>query len=445
MDLDRLWKNTQDELAIVLAPQVYKTFVSPTHLIALQDHTATIACPYSYIAQQNHQRYHSFFKNALDRQTKSQNTLHFVVQPPVKSLEDLAPAGPLFSSPPSIQPSSHLYPHFTFANFIVGNTNNFAYAASQGIISHPGTTYNPFFIWGGVGVGKTHLMQAVGHELLLKNPSLKLRYFPAETFGNELVNALKTKNISRFKEKYRSLDCILVDDVQFIAGKEYIQEEFFHTFNALHLSGRQIILTSDRRPSNIDNLDDRLASRFLGGLTVDIQPPDYETRLAIIHQITRRLQIDLDPEAANLIAQNVTTNVRDLQGQLQAIIVRSQTQKISPINTDFVRHFFHPPSYIPLLKSDKLTSRHIIATCAKFFNVKTGDLVGHSRKKELTLARHYTAYLLLTEINLPLKTVGLLLGNRDHTSIMHARDKIQQLLSTNPPCQQLIHQLKQLL
>ncbi|MDD4136131.1 MAG: chromosomal replication initiator protein DnaA, partial [Candidatus Shapirobacteria bacterium] len=337
-----------------------------------------------------------------------------------------------------------LHPKYTFENLIVGNSNNFAFAAAQGIVKNPGLSYNPFFIWGGVGVGKTHLMQAIGHELLKNNPDLKIKYFSAETFSNELVNALKTKNMNQFKEKYRNLDCILVDDIQFIAGKEYTQQEFFHTFNALHMNGKQVILTSDRKPSEIDHLEDRLVSRFMGGLTVDIQLPDYEMRIAIISQKIEEKGISITPEAVEFLANNTESNIREIEGKLQQITIQSLSQQIGEVDLQFVQNFFNPNknSTINDLRSTQLNPRHIISVCAKHFNIKTSDLCGKSRKKELVNARHITAYLLLTQINLPLEEVGHLLGGRDHTSIMHARDKIINDFSTNPQTRQLINQIK---
>jgi chromosomal replication initiator protein len=286
-------------------------------------------------------------------------------------------------------------------------------------------------------------MQAIGHELLKKNPDLKIKYFSAENFGNELISALKTKTMNQFKEKYRNLDCILVDDIQFIAGKEYTQQEFFHTFNALHMNGKQVILTSDRKPSEIDHLEDRLVSRFMGGLTVDIQLPDYEMRIAIISQKIEEKGISITPEAVEFLANNIESNIREIEGKLQQITVQSLSQQTGEIDLQFVQNFFNPN-----LQSNthnlitNLTSRHIISVCAKHFNIKTSDLCGKSRKKELVTARHIAAYLLLTQINLPLEEVGHLLGGRDHTSIMHARDKITNDFSTNPQTRQLINQIK---
>lgn len=443
MDLDRLWKNTQEELRVVLAPAVYQTYVSKTQLVGLQNNTATISCPYSYFINVIRQRYYQFFKSALDNQTKSDTNLIFIVQEIIKN-EESTSSTPLLSYIPKISPiNSGLHPKYTLENLIVGNSNNFAFAAAQGIIKNPGLSYNPFFIWGGVGVGKTHLMQAVGHELLKNNPEYKIKYFPAETFGNELISALKSKNINQFKDKYRHADCILVDDIQFIAGKEYIQEEFFHTFNALHLNGKQIILTSDRKPSDIKDLQDRLVSRFMGGLTVDIQPPDFEMRSAIIIQKALEKGIILDSDAVQFLADRLQSNTRDIEGKVQEIAVLALSQHTTKVTLDSVENYFQSPSSsAQLLSASSLTPRHLISVCAKHFNLKTGELCGPSRKKELVTARHLTAYLLLTETKLPLEEVGRLLGGRDHTSVMHARDKVQSDLSTNPQIRQLINQIK---
>jgi chromosomal replication initiator protein len=451
MDIDQLWKNTQEELRVVLAPAVYQTFVVKTQLVSLLNTEATIACSNAYLCDLNQKRYYQLFKSALDNQTKNNNTLRFVVQEIIKNDDSENPSlTPLFSYQPKPSYVNHsqagLHPKYTLDNLIVGNSNNFAYAAAQGVVKNPGLSYNPFFLWGGVGVGKTHLMQAIGHELLKNNPDLKIKYFPAETFGNELINSLKTKSINQFKNKYRQLDCILVDDVQFLAGKEYIQEEFFHTFNALHLAGKQVILTSDRKPGDIKNLEDRLVSRFMGGLTVDIQPPDLEMRSAIIQQKAQEKGIDLSFEAVQFLADNIQSNTRDIEGKVQEIAVLSLARGHKLVDIDFIQSYFFSQNGSPspsfTSSSPKLNSRHLLSVCAKHFNIKTGDLCGSSRKKELVTARHITAYLLLNELKIPLKEVGDLLGGRDHTSIMHARDKVASELATSPQLKELINQIK---
>jgi chromosomal replication initiator protein len=441
MDLTRLWKNTQEELRVVIAPAVYQTFVAHTQLIKLENNQATIGCANEYLADLNRRRYHQLFKSALDHQTQQTCTLNFITSPITPSVSTPSPA-PLFDAPAFVPiAKTNLHPKYTFANLVVGNSNNFAFAAAQGIVANPGTIYNPFFIWGGVGVGKTHLMQAIGHELLQKNSQLKIRYFPAETFGNELIAALKSKTINQFKDRYRSADCILVDDIQFIAGKEYIQEEFFHTFNALHLNGKQVILTSDRKPSDILGLADRLVSRFLGGLTVDIQPPDLEMRHAIIRQKFEDRGLTIDSPALSYMAQNLVSNIRDIEGTIQKLSVQALSKKISQITLDLIQ--ISSENTPNTLSHQSITPRHLISICAKFFDLKTGDLCGTTRTKHLVAARHLTAYLLLSELKLPLQDVGRLLGGRDHTSIIHARDKIAHDLSTNPQTQQLLQQIKQ--
>jgi len=428
-----------------MASAVFQTFVSKTQLVSLVDNIATIACPNAYLVDINKKRYFQLFKDALINQTKNNRLdIQFILQPTIKSEELDSPNEPLFSYQGNNSLSSGLHPLYTFQNFVVGNSNNFAYAATQGIVKNPGLSYNPFFIWGGVGVGKTHLMHAIGHELLKNNSNLKIKYFPAETFGNELISALKSKSINQFKNKYRHLDCILVDDIQFIAGKEYIQEEFFHTFNALHMNGKQVILTSDRKPSEIKGLEDRLVSRFLGGLTVDIQPLDFEMRLAIINDKAKTSNINITLEAISFLADKEQTSIREIEGNLQQLAVKALSKNIPVIDLQFIQGFFDPSQQIQSSNSlSKTNPRHLISVCAKFFNFKTGDLLGKSRQKDLVFARHLTAYILLNEIKLPLKEVGRLLGNRDHTSIMHARDKITRDIINNNQLLSTINQIKQ--
>jgi chromosomal replication initiator protein len=451
MDTSSIWKKVKEELKIDLSNGVYKVYIEPTTLISLENNFALIGCPFSNIAQVNQQKYYSNFKTALDRHTNANNNLKFevttLIQTPTDNTKSID-STPLFSFQKTNSPSisalkSGLHPKYTFDQLIVGNSNNFAYAAAQGIVKNPGLSYNPFFIWGGVGVGKTHLMQAIGHEMLKSNPDLKLKYFPAETFGNDLINSLKTKNISNFKDKYRQLDCILVDDIQFIAGKEYIQEEFFHTFNTLHMAGKQVILTSDRKPGDIKGLEDRLVSRFMGGLTVDIQSPDFEMRCAIIQDLAAKKGSLIDSDAVNFLAEKIDTNTRVLEGKVGEIAISAQSKNLPSITLEIVENSFNGESLNnnSKLTQEKLTPRHLISVCARHFNIKTGDLTGNSRKKELVLARHITAYLLLTQSLLPLEEVGHLLGDRDHTSIMHARDKVTKDINTNPQSKSLINQI----
>lgn len=442
MDNQQIWNQVLQDLKQKLDSAIYLTFLSNTRLSDLQPNLAKIACPSNYVLEANRNRYQKIILENLNKHLTNPVDLEFILDPTlsqklIRPLEET----PLFN-PENIHKitvTNHgLHPRFTFENLVVGNSNNFAYAAAQGIINNPGTTYNPLFIWGGVGVGKTHLMQAIGHELLKKYPQYKIKYFPSETFTNDLFNSLKSKNMASFKDKYRTLDCILVDDIQFIAGKEYTQEEFFHTFNALYLSGKQIILTSDRKPSEIKELEDRLVSRFQGGLTVDIQLPDYEMRLSILRQKALEKNLKITPEALTFLAQTNQSNIRDLEGKLQESAILAIAGHSLEITLNIVSQ--GSSTTTPVIHQN--SPRHIISVCAKTLNIKTGDLIGHSRQKSLVQARHLTAYILLTVAKLPLQEVGELLGGRDHTSIIHARDKIHHELSTNQQLTSLFQQIQ---
>ncbi len=444
IDLDNLWKSVLAELKLSLSKTIYQTLFVHTKLKKYQHQVATISCPSAYLADLIEKRYYSLVKAALDRQTKENTALVFEIERPVVEAK-AAQVGPLFdqSQPgqaPSVNQQSlaskkfNLSPQFTFDNFVVGNANHFAFAAAQGIIKNPGGHYNPLFVWGGVGVGKTHLIQAIGNELIRQHPDWKVLYVNAETFGSELIAALKEQTVNKFKHKYRQVDVLLVDDIQFIAGKEYIQDEFFHTFNNLYLAGKQIILTSDRKPEAIQPLEDRLTSRFMGGLTVDIQPPDFEMRVAILKQKAEQRGFSLPESALTFIAETIESNARELEGALVQIIALAQAKKVTP-DLEFVKSFFGIKRHQP---NKRVSYRRILSVVARYYKIKTSELTGNSRKKTIATARHIAAYLLRRELELPLQRVGQLLGGRDHTTIIHAEEKIDRLFSTN---QQLRHEI----
>lgn len=430
MNKENLWRQVLDELKISVSEPIFQTLLSHTSLVDWENEVATIACPNPYIQSLVESRYYSLLKITLDKKTKKNNSLIFVIRQVKKSVQE-AQNGPLFSwqeeKPVSkdFDRESGLNPRYTFATFVVGNSNNFAHAASQAIVKNPGNAYNPFFIWGGVGVGKTHLLQAIGWALKEKDKDLKLLYIPSETFTNDLVAALQQKKISTFKKKYRTLDVLLVDDIQFIAGKEYTQEEFFHTFNQLYVSGRQIVLTSDRRPEEIPKIEERLTSRFMGGLTVDIQPPDYEMRIAILKAKCRENGVDLEEKVIDFLAENISSNVRELEGTLAQVLAQAQSQGKAP-DLEFVGSFFGIKQRV---KEKNVPPRSVIAAVARHFKIKTGDLLGPCRKRQLVIPRQIAMYLLRQEFELPLIKVGELIGGRDHTTIIHGVEKINNRFS----------------
>lgn len=449
--LSDLWSSVLAELKLSLSKTIYTTLFINTKLKGYKKQTATIVCPSSYLADLIKKRYSSLVKAALDRQTGEKAKLEFEVE---KQKAKKGETGPLFDDPSHkatesqgtktdisrttntqhrapqnvFNKRSGLSPRFNFDNFVVGDTNHFAFAAAQGIVKQPGNSYNPLFIWGGVGVGKTHLLHAIGNRLCKDNPNWKVLCISAETFGNELVASLKEQTTNKFKHKYRNVDVFLVDDIQFIAGKEYIQDEFFHTFNDLYLNQKQVVLTSDRKPEEVQPLKDRLTSRFMGGLTVDVQPPDFEMRVAILKQKSEQRQISISEDAITFIAETIESNARELEGKLTQIAAAAQTDK-QHADLDYVKNFFGIKKQSQKRRS--ISYRRILSVVAKHYGLKTKEVKGRSRKKEVANARHIAAYLLRKELEYPLKRVGEILGGRDHTTIMHSEDKIDRLFSTN--------------
>jgi chromosomal replication initiator protein len=444
MDLNRLWQNVQEELKISVSQTTYQGMLAQTALLDLKENIATIGCPNSYLRDLIENRYYSLIKEVLDRQTKEKNSLVFAIDQSQTNHKKEKNLGPLFKkksgkkSNNRINPDFGLLPNYNFATFVVGSANNFAHAAAQAIVKNPGQTYNPFFVWGGVGVGKTHLTHAIGNAIAKSNKNFKVLYVSAETFTNELVEALQKKTITKFKDKYRKCDCLLVDDIQFIAGKEYSQEEFFHTFNALYLSGRQVVLTSDRKPEEIPKVEDRLISRFMGGLTVDIQPPDYEMRLAILKQKAQEKNFSLSEEVAAFLAETIESNIRELEGALFRLIIKAQSND-GQVDLEFAQNLF---GSLRKRKTKRVTPRTVLSRTAKHFSFKTKELCGKSRKSELVTARHIAIYLLRKDLDLPLMKIGDLIGGRDHTSIMYAVNKIEREYSNNQSLRSNINQIR---
>jgi chromosomal replication initiator protein len=458
-DQESLWSSVLAELKLSLSKTIFTTLFADTSLKNYTDGQVTINCPNSYLADLIRKRYSSLIKSAIESQTQQPVELNFEIKAePSKTKKD---SGPLFDkkekqksqkepkkqnkqvfhkqfSAPHTK-KANLHPNFNFNTFVVGDTNHFAFAASQGIIKNPGEAYNPLFMWGGVGVGKTHLMQAIGNKLMEAYPNWKILYVSAETFSSELVAALKENTMNKFKHKYRNVDAFLVDDVQFIAGKEYTQDEFFHTFNALYMANKQVILTSDRKPEEIQPLKDRLTSRFMGGLTVDIQPPDFEMRVAILKQKAEQRNIPISEDAITFIAETIKSNARELEGNLTQIAAQAQAKNTQP-DLKFVKNFFGFKQNNHHQKKS-VSHRTILSKVAKHFDVKTSEIKGRSRKKNIATARHISAYLLRKELQFPLKRIGELLGGRDHTTIMHSEEKVDRLFSTN---QQIRHDILQI-
>lgn len=358
--------------------------------------------------------------------TKKKIEIEFAVKIPIKKNV----IAPLLTFEPSIEDvyaKAGLNKKYNFENFAVSTSNQVAYAAAQAVVKNPGSAYNPLFLYGGVGVGKTHIAQSVAKKILDEDRNKKIYFCPGDNFTNELIESIREKSTGRFRKKYRYLDLLIVDDIQFIAGKNAVQEEFFHTFNSIASSGGQIILTSDRPPSAIKNLEDRLHSRFLGGLTVDVQTPDFELRSAILLIKAKEKGIDIDIEAVKIIAERVV-DCRGLEGALLSVYAKILGVK-DKIDLEAVESFFTQDNK----KSKKRVSpSDIIRTICSFYNIRPSHLKGSSRAASIAFYRQITMYLLEKELGMTLVSVAEALNRKDHTTALHAKNKISNLLLRDP-------------
>ncbi|MFZ2199735.1 MAG: chromosomal replication initiator protein DnaA [Microgenomates group bacterium] len=446
MDVISTWKAVLGELEVSISSVYFPTWIKPLSIASIEkagdeSQLVTLLCPSAYHQTMATQRYQGQIQRSLERITGTKTELAYVVGKDPGAETAKSPS-PLFDTAmPAAMPGAghhNLNPRLTFETYVVGGSNNFAYAAAQGAAKSPGTRHNPLFIYGGVGLGKTHLMQAIGHAIYRDHPDWNIMYISAETFGSDLIASLQNKRTAAFKKKYRAPNVLLIDDIQFIAGKEYTQEEFFHTFNELYMSERQIVLTSDRPPQEIPKIEERLSSRFMGGLMVDIQSPDFETRVAILTQKCKSLNIEVPSEVVGLIAEKTTTNIRELEGALQGILTKSVPLG-GEITSDMVREYFGAEHE---RRSQRIRPSSVINKTAQYFSFKSAELVGASRKAPLTNARHTAMYLLYKDLQLPYEQVGRLFGGRDHTTIIHAVEKIEEKIKTDPEMAKIIADIK---
>lgn len=337
---------------------------------------------------------------------------------------------------------ANLNPNYTFDNFVVGANNNYAHAYSLAVAESPAEMYNPLFIYGGVGLGKTHLMHSIGNYILDRNPDANVRCVTSEVFTNEVINAIRSDNPSAivdFRNKYRNLDVLLVDDIQFIIGKERSQEEFFHTFNTLKELNKQIVISSDKPPKDISTLEDRLKTRFQMGLTVDIASPDYETRMAIIKKKTEVEGYNISDDILDYIAENIKSNIRELEGALTKIVAFSRVSK-QTINLDFAKDVLK--DIISPDEKKELNADLIISVVAEHFNITPSDLSSKKKSQDIVFPRQIAMYLCRHLTEAPLKQIGSILGNRDHTTVMYAIEKIEKDMSVNDVTKNTIEIIK---
>ncbi|HCR80933.1 MAG: Chromosomal replication initiator protein DnaA [Parcubacteria group bacterium GW2011_GWB1_49_7] len=473
-EVTSVWQAAQKELQSQLTPAVYTTWIAanPLKSVEVDQHgqaLATIACSSGFHATNLKKNLYNQIKKSLENQLQKTIELAFVVWEPTKppknetgktakkndGLLELASGK---SPSPTVDElfSAHtlqatiqdrvkasakrvgLRSDYTFKNFAVSSTNEMAHAAATAVSNNPGTAYNPLFLYGGVGVGKTHLMHAIGYNILQQNPELRIIYCTGEEFMNEIVTAIRQKTALDFKKKFRNANVLLIDDVQFIAGKETAQEEFFHTFNALIKQSSQIVLTSDRPPHEI-NVEDRLRSRFEAGLMIDIQQPTFELRTAILLIKAQANNLDLPMELAQFIASKVDS-ARRIEGIVKQL--RSEVElKQREITPELIQLIMRSDT-MPQRKMLRVKPQDVIKTVANHFRIKQSTIKGQRRVKEIVTARHAAMYLLRKELGMPLEEVGKWFSGRDHTSVIHAVEKIEREILENSMTQQDISALK---
>lgn len=339
-----------------------------------------------------------------------------------------------------VQPLTSLNPNYTFERFVIGASNQFAHAASVAVAEQPAKTYNPLFIYGGVGLGKTHLLNAIGLHTLTTNPDMNVVYVSAEAFMNELINCIRFDKMPKFREKYRNIGCLLIDDIQFIAGKDRTQEEFFHTFNSLHDSGKQIVVTSDKFPKEIPNLESRLRSRFEWGLIADIQPPEIETKVAIIEKKAQENNISLPANVAYYIASNAESNIREMEGFLLRTVAYASL-KHREIDMELVRDVLK--HVISINSRQEVSINDIIKVVGAKLDVKTSDIKSRKKNKNIVAARQICMYLARKLTNFSFPDIGDKIGNRDHSTVIYSCNKVEKLIETDMKMEKIVADLEE--
>jgi chromosomal replication initiator protein len=453
-----IWQAVLAEFELKVSKANFTTWFRSTGICQFEGGAVVICVPNTFTKSWLEKKYHIDIIKALERITgkpvkkaeyrveNSKNIQEQEYNPatPAAPVQPVAPTpSALTAQMPERRPAMGefgLNPKYTFQNFIVGKGNELAHAAAQAVAERPGDAYNPLFIHGPVGLGKTHLVQAIGHAMLAKNPQTKILYGSSEKFTNEYVTSVKEGRAKEFKDRYRNVDLLIMDDIQFIGGKEGTQEEFFHTFNELHQQGKQVVLTSDRPPKQIPALEDRLRSRFEWGMAVDISSPDLETRSAILQAKCQEKGFPIPPDAVQLIAASIQSNIRELEGALNKIIAYHQLKGLTA-NKDSVKTVLATLETQTMKKS--LTARDLVNEVARFYDITIDEVVGQSREKKLSFPRQIIMFLLRNELKMSFPAIGNELGGRDHTTAMHAHNKIGLEIENDPKLRQEIELIKQ--
>ncbi|MCF7916507.1 MAG: chromosomal replication initiator protein DnaA [Candidatus Omnitrophica bacterium] len=435
-----IWETCKKKLKKRLGETSFDTWISPLQLKEFSKDSIILEAPDSFFKSWVESNYLSSIEEVSAEVSGKKISVDFRVNPSLlksKTTKIFRSFNKSFGDKP--QTSLRLNPRFTFDNFVVGSSNRMAHAASLAVSKAPGKSYNPIFIYGGVGLGKTHLMQAISNQLLSVDPQTRVKYISSESFANDLILSIRQRNTDKFRKKYRDIDILLIDDIQFLSGKEASQEEFFHTFNVLYDHHKQIVVSSDRPPKEIPDLEERLVSRFNWGLVVDIQPPDYETRVAILEKKLENEPVQVEPQVVRFIAENISSNIRELEGALVRIIAYSLIEN-KTITVDLAQGILKDMVHEI---SARVTPEIILDKVSNFYKVEKEDLKRSKRSKTLVLPRQVAMYLTreLTENSLP--EIGGFFGGKHHTNILYACKKIRKALEKDEKLKMAVNSLTQ--
>ena len=431
---DKILESIRDDNE--LSNVAFKTWLLPLKVFRIEGNILKITAPFEQAATYVENKYKTFLYVAVAEAMGEEYEIRIITEDEAlkeKPLESETPKKAAAAPAPKVaeEQKTNLNPRYTFDTFVIGSNNRFAHAAALAVAESPGKEYNPLFLYGGVGLGKTHLMHSVAHYILQQDPTKKVLYVTSEVFTNELIDSIRNGNnnsMTAFREKYRNIDVLLIDDVQFIIGKESTQEEFFHTFNALHSANKQIIISSDRPPKDMETLEARLQSRFEWGLIADISSPDYETRMAILRKKEELDGYNIDDEVIRYIATNIKSNIRELEGALNKLVALSNLEK-REINISMAEEVLK--DIISPNQKREVTPQVILDVVAEHYGISVSDIIGGKRNAEIVTPRQVVMYLCREITDTPYKAIGILLGNRDHSTIIYGDGKVRKQLQAN--------------
>ncbi len=449
MNTKQIWQAALGDLQVQLPRNEFDTWIKPTSLVAIEDSTVIVGTPNIFVRQELEGRYMAPITETLSTiighpiqvqvviGNHSDQNFGQPIEEPTRNNGNARPTNPPASRISSDSPTqlelptpriTMLNPRYKFDSYIVGSSNRLAHAACLAVSDHPAQAYNPLFLYGGVGLGKTHLLHAIGNMVLDTNPEINVLYVSSEKFTNDLINAIRRQNTEEFRLRYRNIDVLLIDDIQFIAGKEGTQEEFFHTFNTLHGAGKQIVLSSDRPPKAMSILDERLRSRFEWGLIVDVQTPDVETRTAILRAKVETLNVHMPDEVVDFVAHRIQSSIRELEGSLNRVVAFANLNK-QPITIDVAAAALS--ELLDVSRRQRISNEAIVDTVGKFYGIDLKILKGRGRSRNIVVPRQVAMYLMREETDSSLMEIGTELGGRDHTTVMHGCEKIATEINTD--------------